>query len=79
MRITIIMLFFILISCVTRTPVVIVCEPPDEKLIIPLMFPMVETNGELEDELVRFVRETLPADNARKTELQNQIKKMGER
>ena len=75
MRVSIIFLF-LLSACATKPPVVIVCEPPDSKLVVPLMFPEVENLGELEDALVEFVHRTLPADNARKDEILRQLEKL---
>ena len=67
---------FLSAGCATKTPVTIVCEMPDEKLIKTLEFcPEAEKLGQLEDCLVDFVHKTLPEDNARKTELLHQIEK----
>ena len=68
------------LSCATKTPVVIVCEPTDEKLIQPLTFcPPADNLGSLEDCLVDFVHRALPADNARKTELLRQLEILKQR
>lgn len=52
------------------------CEPPDPALLVNLDLPPARTLGELEDILTRFVRETLPLDNARKDEMRRQIFKL---
>ena len=67
------MILFLSACATSKPPVVVVCEPPDSKLVVPLMFPEVQSLGELEDALVEFVRKTLPADNARKDELLRQL------